>query len=35
MIDYLFIFILYWIYLGINWLINLFKRPITADVTTD
>ena len=27
MIDYLFIFLLYWIYLFINWLINLFQKP--------
>lgn len=35
MIDYLFIFVLYGIYLGINWLINLFKRPEPVQASTD
>jgi len=34
-IDYLFIFLLYGIYLGINWIINLFKRSETTPATTD
>lgn len=35
MIDYLFIFLLYGIYLFINWLINLFKRPEPVTASTD
>ena len=34
-IDYMFIFLLYWIYLGINWIINLFKRPEPVQASTD
>jgi len=34
-IDYLFIFVLYGIYLGINWIINLFKRPELVQASTD
>lgn len=35
MIDYIFIFLLYGIYLGFNWLINLFKRPEPVQASTD
>jgi len=35
MINYLVIFLLYGIYLLINWIINLFKRPETEPATTD
>jgi len=35
MIDYLVIFLLYGIYLIINWIINLFKRPEITPATTD
>jgi len=36
-IDYLFIFLLYWVYLIINWLINLFQQPqsLQAETGTD
>jgi hypothetical protein len=35
MIDYLFIFLLYGIYLLINWLISLFQSPKQAHASTD
>lgn len=35
MIDYLVIFLLYGIYLGINWIINRFKHPEITAATTD
>lgn len=35
LIDYAVIFLLYGIYLIINWMINLFKRPELASATTD
>jgi uncharacterized membrane protein YhdT len=34
-IDYLFIFVLYGIYLFLNWIINLFKRPEPIQASTD
>ena len=34
-LDYMVIFLLYGIYLGINQIINLFKHPITAQAGTD
>jgi hypothetical protein len=35
MIDYLVIFLLYGIYLFVNWMINIFRRPIEAGAGTD
>lgn len=34
-LDYMVIFLLYGIYLGINWIINLFKRPAAIQASTD
>jgi hypothetical protein len=34
-IDYAVIFLLYGIYLFINWIVNLFRRPSPVSVTTD
>lgn len=34
-LDYLIIFLLYGIYLGINWIINSFKRPVSIQASTD
>jgi hypothetical protein len=35
MIDYLVIFLLYGIYLFINWVINIFSRPAQMQAGTD
>ncbi|HUI87415.1 MAG TPA: hypothetical protein VLX61_01695 [Anaerolineales bacterium] len=34
-LDYMVIFLLYGIYLAINWALNLFKRPVTLQAGTD
>ena len=34
-LDYMVIFLIYGIYLSVNWIINLFKRPVTIQEGTD